>query len=63
MITPYFVPMPGELRLLAAETQKNVQVRILTNSLPAAPDILAQAGYMHYRPTLLKDGVKLYESR
>ena len=63
MITPYFVPMPSEVRLLAAETQKNVHVRILTNSLAAAPDILAQAGYMRYRPTLLADGVKLYEIR
>jgi len=40
-----------------------VRVRILTNSLPAAPDLLAQAGYMRHRLTLLQDGVKLYEIR
>jgi len=63
MITPYFVPVPGEERLLADRVSHGVRVRILTNSLPAAPDRLAQAGYMRHRPQLLQDRVKLYEIR
>jgi putative cardiolipin synthase len=63
VVTPYFVPTPSELQLLAQQIERKVQVRILTNSLPAAPDLLAQAGYARYRPTLLEDGVKLYEIR
>lgn len=63
MITPYFVPVPDEERLLADRVSHAVRVRILTNSLPAAPDLLAQAGYMRHRPTLLQDGVRLYEIR
>ncbi len=63
MITPYFVPVRGEERLLADRVSHGVRVRILTNSLPAAPDLLAQAGYMRHRPALLRDGVELYEIR
>jgi cardiolipin synthase C len=63
MITPYFVPVRDEERLLADRVRHDVRVRILTNSLPAAPDLLAQAGYMRHRRTLLQDGVKLYEIR
>jgi cardiolipin synthase C len=63
MITPYFVPVPAEEHLLADRVRHDVRVRILTNSLPAAPDLLAQAGYMRHRRTLLQDGVKLYEIR
>ena len=63
MITPYFVPVPGEIRLLEQERDRKVRVRLLTNSLMSAPDLVAHAGYMHYRPALLEDGVHLYEIR
>jgi cardiolipin synthase C len=63
VVTPYFVPVPGEERLLAEKAGQKVRVRILTNSLRAAPDVLAQAGYMRHRPTLLRDGIELYEIR
>jgi cardiolipin synthase C len=63
VVTPYFVPTPGEEQLLAQKASHHVRVRILTNSLPAAPYMLAQAGYMRHRATLLRNGVKLYEIR
>jgi len=63
VVTPYFVPVPSEERLLAQKASQQVRVRVLTNSLPAAPDILAQAGYMRHRPALLRDGIELYEIR
>jgi putative cardiolipin synthase len=63
VVTPYLVPTPEELKLLAQQTERQVQVRILTNSLMACPDVVAQAGYARYRQTLLQDGVRLYEIR
>jgi putative cardiolipin synthase len=63
IVTPYFVPTPSELELLTHQVDRGVEVRALTNSLMAAPDLAAQAGYSRYRPTLVKDGVKLYEIR
>ncbi len=63
MITPYFVPAESEIRLLSEAHERHVRARILTNSLLAAPDLLAHAGYMHYRPVLLSNGVELYEIR
>jgi putative cardiolipin synthase len=63
VVSPYLVPTPSEMSLLEGEKSHGVQVKILTNSLASAPDLIAQAGYMHYRNTLLSDGVVLYEIR
>jgi putative cardiolipin synthase len=63
MITPYFVPTPEELKLLRGLRDRNVRVRILTNSLESTTELSAQSGYMRYRTTLLQSGVELYEVR
>jgi len=63
MVTPYLVPTPAEAQLLAGLRKHNARVRVLTNSLVSTPSSAAQAGYMHYRPILLKEGVELYEIR
>ena len=63
VVTPYFVPTPHEEKLLADQAGRKVRVRILTNSLPAAPDLLAQAGYARHRADLVRDGIHLYEIR
>ncbi len=63
MITPYVVPAPEEMKLLAALRRRGVTIRILTNSLATARGLLAQSGYMHYRVPLLREGVHLYEIR
>jgi putative cardiolipin synthase len=63
VITPYLVPTPDEAQLLTRQIERNVQIRILTNSLMSTPDILVHAGYARQRVTLLKDGVRLYEIR
>jgi cardiolipin synthase C len=64
VVTPYLIPTGSELKLLeeVAETQGR-QVRILTTSLEASTDPLAQAGYRHYRVPLLNAGVELFELR
>jgi putative cardiolipin synthase len=56
IVTPYLVPTPGEAKLLKEQVERNVQVRILTNSLMSTPDLVAHAGYARHRPALLKDG-------
>jgi putative cardiolipin synthase len=61
--TPYFVPSNSEMRLLHESRARQTRVAVLTNSLNSAPELSAQAGYMHYRPALLRDGVELYEVR
>lgn len=63
VVTPYLVPTASEMSLLKEDEAHGAQVKILTNSLASAPDLVAHAGYMHYRPKLLADGVTLYEIR
>jgi putative cardiolipin synthase len=63
LVTPYLVPSPGELKLLGESGAPQRHVRILTTSLEATNDPLAQAGYMHFRVPLLRSGVDLFELR
>jgi cardiolipin synthase C len=62
MVTPYLIPSPEELKLLT-ERPAQRHVRILTTSLEATNDSLAEAGYDHYRVALLQSGIELYELR
>ncbi len=63
MITPYFVPTKEEIRLLETRLREGVRVRVLTNSLESTPDLSAHSGYMHYRGSLLQEGVEFHEVR
>ena len=63
MVTPYLVPTPAEMQLLHGLRQRNVRVRILTNSLSSTNELAAHAGYARYREQLVRDGVELYELR
>jgi putative cardiolipin synthase len=63
MVSPYFVPAPDELQLLKDLRQRQVRVRVLTNSLESTTEVAAQAGYDHYRVPLLESGVELHEVR
>jgi cardiolipin synthase C len=63
MVTPYFVPAGEDLQLLKDLRQRNVRVRVLTNSLESTTELSAQSGYLRYRVPLLEEGVELYEVR
>ena len=63
VVTPYFIPSPDELMALQGERERHARVRVLTNSLEAAPSAEAHSGYMHYRVPLLREGVELHEVR
>jgi putative cardiolipin synthase len=63
MVTPYLIPGDEGMAIFKDLRQRNVRVRILTNSLESSSVLLAQAGYMQYRWPLLTSGVELYEIR
>ncbi len=63
IMSPFLVPTPAELRTLQQVADRAVSVRLLTNSLEAAPNLLAQAGYMRQRRKLLRAGLGLFEIR
>jgi phosphatidylserine/phosphatidylglycerophosphate/cardiolipin synthase-like enzyme len=59
----FFAPADEEAQLLKDLRQRQVRVRILTNSLESTPDLAAQSAYLRYRVPLLEDGMELYEVR
>jgi cardiolipin synthase C len=63
MITPYLIPGKEGMQMFRDLHQRNVRVRVLTNSLESSTVLLAQSGYMQYRVPMLEDGVELYEIR
>lgn len=63
VVTPYLVPTPDELKLLTERVGSQRRVRILTTSLEATNDPVAESGYDHHRVPLLRAGVELYELR
>jgi putative cardiolipin synthase len=63
MVTPYLVPSVKQFEILHRDLERHAKVRILTNSLEATPEIAGQSGYTHNRPSLLREGVELYEIR
>lgn len=57
------IPSTEELKLLKDRGPPQRRVRILTTSLEATNDPLAEAGYRHYRVPLLESAVELFELR
>lgn len=63
IVSPYFVPGRRMMDQLAAIRQKNVRIRVLTNSLASNDAPAAHVGYARYRKGLLGLGIELYEMR
>lgn len=63
IVSPYLIPGDYGMKLLTDLRHRNVQIRALTNSLESSIELIAHAGYMHYRIPLLEEGVELYEIR
>jgi putative cardiolipin synthase len=61
VVSPFFVPGREGMVQFSALRARNVDVRILTNSLNSTNVLIAQSGYMHYRKALIEEGVHLYE--
>jgi len=61
IVSPYFIPGEKGMKLLRSLRERNVRVRVLTNSLLSTDVPAVHAGYRRYRVALLEDGVDLYE--
>jgi cardiolipin synthase C len=63
MVTPYFVPGQKGMRLFQRMRDRDVTIKVITNSFLSSDAPLAQIGYMRYRKDLLRMGVELYETK
>jgi putative cardiolipin synthase len=63
IISPYFVPREGGVKLFGRMRDRGVKVKILTNSLASNDVPIAHGGYARYRKDLLRLGVDLFELR
>jgi putative cardiolipin synthase len=61
IFSPYFVPGKAGVAFFQMLRDKDVRVRILTNSLTSTDVSVVHAGYAKYRKPLLRMGVELYE--
>ncbi|HZZ12956.1 MAG TPA: phospholipase D family protein [Paraburkholderia sp.] len=61
IVSPYFVPGKKGVASLRKQTERGVNVTVLTNSLAATDVAAVHAGYQRYRKDLLDAGVHLYE--
>jgi cardiolipin synthase C len=61
--SPYFVLPAGAQATVKALHERNVRVRVLTNSLASNDMLLAHSGYAKTRRRLLENGMELYELR
>lgn len=59
--SPYFVPGKAGVAYFKELRNRNVRVRILTNSLASNDVPVVHSGYANYRRALLRMGVELYE--
>ena len=63
VVSPYLVPGPAGMKFLEGLRERNVSVRILTNSLASTDMPIVHSGYQAFRVPLLSIGVDLYEVR
>ena len=61
--SPYFVLPAGAQAIVKALHERNVRVRVLTNSLASNDMLPAHSGYAKTRRPLLENGMELYELR
>jgi putative cardiolipin synthase len=61
IVTPYLVPGEEQMAMLRELRQRNVRVRILTNSLASTDVPVVHAGYRKRRLPLVEMGVELFE--
>ncbi|HEY3180830.1 MAG TPA: phospholipase D family protein [Casimicrobiaceae bacterium] len=63
IVTPYFVPGERAMARIKELRQRNVRVRVLTNSLSSTDFPIVHSAYRRYRTPLLEAGVELSEIR
>jgi putative cardiolipin synthase len=63
LVSPYIVPGEKGMQFIRKLRERGVRIRMLTNSLESTDVPLVHAAYMHYRISLLEDGVEIHEVR
>ena len=63
VVTPYLVPGERGLDRIRQLRERNVRIRVLTNSFESTDVQLVHAGYINYRRPLLEYGVEIHEVR
>jgi putative cardiolipin synthase len=63
IVSPYLVPGPAGMKFFEGLRERNVNVRILTNSLASTDMSIVHSGYQAFRAPLLEMGAELYEVR
>ncbi|MFZ3323812.1 MAG: phospholipase D family protein [Usitatibacter sp.] len=63
VVSPYLIPGPAGMAFFQGLRDRNVSVRILTNSLASSDMPVVHSGYQAYRAPLLEMGVDLFEVR
>jgi putative cardiolipin synthase len=63
IVSPYLVPGPAGMKFFDGLRERDVTVRILTNSLASTDMSIVHSGYQAFRGPLLDKGVSLYEVR
>jgi cardiolipin synthase C len=61
LVSPYFVPGEQGMEALRRLRERNVRVRILTNSLASTDVAAVHAGYARYRAAMLAMGIEIHE--
>ena len=61
IFTPYLVPTAIGMQNIKQLRERGVHVTLVTNSLATTDVPFVHSGYMNYRKSLIKMGVKLYE--
>jgi len=63
IVSPYLVPGPGGMRFFEKLQERQVRVRVLTNSLASTDMPIVHSRYQTFRVPMLESGVELYEVR
>jgi len=63
IISPYFVPLKSGVGFLGSLRDRDVTVKVITNSLAATNHAIVHSGYAPSRKPLLEKGVEIYEVR
>jgi putative cardiolipin synthase len=63
VVSAYFVPTQAGVDALGQLSEAGVHTAIFTNAFEASDVWIVQAGYAHYRRSLLEKGVRLFEMR
>jgi putative cardiolipin synthase len=63
IVSSYLVPQDEGVKWITGVTNRNVKVKILTNSLASTDVVAAHTGYRRYRKDFLTEGAEVYEMK